>query len=102
MTVWQESSRETLALEIDTAAALLCRWCCVRRQAQSASFLGILCFLVHPARVLRWNQPITLAGGVQAHLLNAIGLASAKGICHDRFGFINRIANRREPPKGRD
>src|SRR2546426_6830329 len=36
MTLWEESSREILRLEIHTAAARLCRWCCVRRQAQSA------------------------------------------------------------------
>ncbi len=38
----------------------------------------------------------------EAHSLDAIGLASAKGICHHQLGFINCLANRGEDLKGGD
>ena len=38
----------------------------------------------------------------EAHSLDAIGLASAKGICQHQLGFINCLANRGEHLKGGD
>jgi len=38
----------------------------------------------------------------EAHSLDAIGLVSAKGICHHQLGFINCLANRGEHLKGGD
>jgi hypothetical protein len=57
------------------------------------------------AEITRWSTfPVRrlLKLGVEAHLLDAIGLVSAKGICHHLLDFINRIANRREPLYGGD
>jgi len=38
----------------------------------------------------------------EAHSLDAIGLASATGICHHQLGFINCLASRGEHLKGDD
>jgi hypothetical protein len=48
------------------------------------------------------NEPSQAKGLLQAHSLDAIGLASAKGICHHQLGFINCLASRGEHRKGGD